>query len=138
MKINKKIYYESQHLSSEQDEEQRKITQNAVFTLKKKKSLVNLLETLDPSRKLYICIKHKVGIKFPEFMGFLKPHRFSSLVVREHPGGQSFIQRAAENTHVVQRDGLHHLVLLRGIHFIQVTISDKNCSVFHLTKSINL
>lgn len=42
------------------------------------------------------------------------------------------------HTYIVQWDGLHHLVLLSGVHFIQVTVSDKNCSVFYLTKSIHL
>lgn len=39
---------------------------------------------------------------------------------------------------IVQWDGLHHLVVLSGVHFIEVTVSDKNCSVFYLTKSIHL
>lgn len=39
---------------------------------------------------------------------------------------------------IIQRDSLHHFVLLSGVHFIQVTVSDKNCSVFYLTKSIHL
>lgn len=44
----------------------------------------------------------------------------------------------AQTSQIVQRDSLHHLVLFSGIHFIQVTVSDKNGSVFHLTKSIHL
>lgn len=42
------------------------------------------------------------------------------------------------HTYIIQRDSLHHFVLLSGVHFIQVTVSDKNCSVFYLTKSIHL
>lgn len=43
-----------------------------------------------------------------------------------------------QTSQVVQWDSLHHLVLLSGVHFIQVTVSDKNCSVFYLTKPIHL
>lgn len=43
-----------------------------------------------------------------------------------------------QTSQIVQRDSLHHFVLLSRVHFIQVTVSDKNCSVFYLTKSIHL
>lgn len=43
-----------------------------------------------------------------------------------------------QTSQIVQWDSFHHLVLLSGVHFIQVTVSDKNCSVFYLAKSIHL
>lgn len=110
--------------------------------LKKKNAFINLLEALGPpERKLYIGIKRKMGITF---QGFQSPEGSSDQTVsprvahEPHPGWYSSARREAENTHVVQRDGLHHLVLLHGVHLIQVTISDKNGAVFHLTEPIDL
>lgn len=54
------------------------------------------------------------------------------------PGLVLLCSERSENTHVVQRDGLHHFVLLRGVHLIEVAISDENGAVFHLTEPIDL
>lgn len=41
-------------------------------------------------------------------------------------------------THVVEGDGLHHFVLLRGVHLIKVPVGDEDCSVLHLTEAVDL
>lgn len=41
-------------------------------------------------------------------------------------------------TYVIKGDGLHHLVLLHGVHLIEVPIGYEDCSVLHLIKAVDL
>lgn len=41
-------------------------------------------------------------------------------------------------TYIIERDGLHHFVLLHRVHLIKVSIGNEDCSVLHLIKAIHL
>ncbi len=41
-------------------------------------------------------------------------------------------------TYVIEGDGLHHFVLLHGVHLIEVSVGNEDGSVLHLTEAVDL
>lgn len=46
--------------------------------------------------------------------------------------------KTEEVSYIVKGEGLHGLVLLQGVHFVQVTVSDEHSSVLRPMETVNL